>query len=84
MGNKNSPNSVAIAILLWQIGSGTVKREKRQSRLIERRRERITKGLNDGGVRRNVPRYHDIHELIFFMSWQEDRASENVLDLFPD
>ena len=36
MGTKNSPNS---ARLLWQIGSRTVKREKRPSRLIERKKE---------------------------------------------
>ena len=53
MGSKNSPNSVAMAaFLLWQIGSGTVKREKRQSRLIERRKKRITQGLNAGRVER--------------------------------
>ena len=55
MGSKNSPNSVAMAaFLLWQIGSGTVKREKRQSRLIERRKERITQGLNVGRVKDNI------------------------------
>ena len=36
MGSKNSPNS---ARLLWQIGSRTVKREKRPPRLIERKKE---------------------------------------------
>ena len=60
MGSKNSPNSVS---LLWQIGSRTVKREKRPPRLIERRKGRHAGFESVLGWGQYVLAIHRLHKI---------------------